>query len=139
MAILAALLLPITLLPYLATRRQLSILRRQVNEFGSTVGILQHNLRDISREAAAARELKSRIHDVLDGTRRDLVQLQSTTRRLENQCNASMGICKTSRDENTELRRLLEEMILGVRQLRATEERHEDALHRLQKDELSRR
>jgi hypothetical protein len=85
LAVLTAFILPITLLPYLLSRRRLSSLQRQVDRMGASVRMLQQDLSHASSEVATRKEENRRmrvlLYQMVQET--DRLQLRSNQRDAE--------------------------------------------------------
>lgn len=81
-AVLAAFILPITLLPYLMTRRQLSTLRKAVDEVGLSTSASRLELNSFS-EMAVRREEHISMNVALDEMKRELKGLRLQAERRD--------------------------------------------------------
>lgn len=84
LAVLTAFILPITLLPYLLSRRRLSSLQTQVDSMGASVRILEQDLRSASSEIATYteenRRMRALFHQMKQET--DALRLRSNQREV---------------------------------------------------------
>jgi hypothetical protein len=130
-AVLATLLLPIAVIPYLVTRRQVSTLRTQVRESGLAAAQLQGRWRGALKEAAAVHDLHAQTQGLLDRTRQELRALQRETGELRDKFEAASVEGEARREENVQLRGLVEELCRGMNRLHDVGERHETVLQQL--------
>lgn len=86
LAVITAFLLPITLLPYVFARRQVSLLERQVKELGSRVRVLQEGLQTVSSEITTQKAHHKRstalLRNLVQGTSDLQAQAQLTERNM---------------------------------------------------------
>ncbi|KAF8219655.1 hypothetical protein L208DRAFT_819926 [Tricholoma matsutake] len=75
-AVLTAFILPVTLLPYLLSRRRLSSLQKQVDRMGASVRILQQDLGQASSEVAICNEENRRMRAMLHQMMQEADQLR---------------------------------------------------------------
>jgi hypothetical protein len=102
-AILTAFILPMTLLPFLVIRRQVSLLRRKLEEMGTITATLQQDLATSLSETAIRRNEHRRVRALLHEMKQEVDEL-----RLQGEQRASTHVAA---DEavRSDLRKLLEE------------------------------
>jgi outer membrane murein-binding lipoprotein Lpp len=85
LAVLTAFILPITLLPYLLSRRRLSSLQTQVDSMGASVRILQQELRRASSEITTYKEENRRMKALFRQMKQetDALRLRPNQREVE--------------------------------------------------------
>lgn len=103
LAVLTAFILPITLLPYVLTRRQTSLLRREIEELSAVTRKVQHELDRALSETASRkddhRRIRGLLHDMMQETDEFRVQTEQRERVRAN----------TDEEVSSELRKLVEE------------------------------
>jgi hypothetical protein len=102
-AVLAAFILPITLLPYLVTRRQLLLLRRRVDELGVTTTTLQQDLTTSLSETAIRRDEHRRVRALLHEMKQEVDELWLQAEQRESGRVAADEVVRS------DLRKLLDE------------------------------
>lgn len=81
LTVLAAVVLPITLLPYLAARRNTNLLRRQIEQQGVTIARLQRELKSALLESGLRRDEHTRVRGLLAEMKQESCSLSAELRR----------------------------------------------------------
>lgn len=102
-AVLTAFILPITLLPYLVSRRQVSVLRRQVEGLTAVTTKVQRDLGGVMAETAARKDDHRRVRGLLHDMMQETDEFKVQTEQRERARSAS------DEEIRGELRELLEE------------------------------
>lgn len=102
-AVLTAFVLPIALLPYLVTRRQLTVLRRQFEEIKSVTDVLQKDTKGVWSETAKARGEDRSTRAALQSMKQEIEELRSV---IEERYDARLSTDNTMRSD---LQKLLNE------------------------------
>lgn len=102
-AVLAAFVLPITVLPYLLIRRQLAMLRRKIDEVGATTKILQRDVNQSLSEIVMRKDEYRRVRALLHDMMQEADESRFQVEHLEKKQAAS------SEAIHSDLRMLLDE------------------------------
>lgn len=81
LAVLSAVVLPIVVLPYLASRRNTSQLQRQLNQYAITIAKLQRDLKTTMLDNALRRDDHARIRGLLTEMKQETRNLSAELRR----------------------------------------------------------
>jgi len=114
LAVLTTVLLPITLLPYCFARRNISQLRRRLNEYAVTIARLQRDSKTTVLESALRRDQDSRMRGLLTEMQRESSKLTAEVRQSIERLSAEWEHQKevqtaTENELQSDLQRVLEE------------------------------